>query len=225
MKNALPLILTFNAGFVDTAGFLALHGLFTVHVTGNFVTLGAALVQGSAGALSKLLALPVFCATVLMARLAGQWLAAHGRAELRALLFLKLLLLAMGAALAIGFGPFAHGDMPMALATGMVLVAAMAIQNAVHRIHLASAPPSTLMTGTTTQIMIELADLVRGASAEARASVRPRIAAMGTAMLVFAGGCAAGALLYAQLGGWCFALPPLVALLTLPPRLHRAWAG
>jgi uncharacterized membrane protein YoaK (UPF0700 family) len=40
--------------------------------------------------------------------------------------------------------------------TGMVLVAAMAVQNEVHRVHLGNAPPSTLMTGTTTQIMIDL---------------------------------------------------------------------
>src|SRR3974390_308096 len=60
MKPSLPLLLSLNGGYVDTAGFLALHGLFTTHVTGNFVTLGAALVQGSSGAVAKLLALPVF---------------------------------------------------------------------------------------------------------------------------------------------------------------------
>ena len=51
----LPLVLSLNAGFVDTAGFLALQGLFTAHVTGNFVTLGASLVLGTSGALAKLL--------------------------------------------------------------------------------------------------------------------------------------------------------------------------
>lgn len=30
--------LSFNGGFVDTAGFPGLQGLFTAHVTGNFVT-------------------------------------------------------------------------------------------------------------------------------------------------------------------------------------------
>lgn len=54
---ALPL---FNGGFVDTAGFLGLAGLFTAHVTGNFVTLGAALVHGSHGIVGKILALPEF---------------------------------------------------------------------------------------------------------------------------------------------------------------------
>nr|WP_246563155.1 DUF1275 family protein [Bradyrhizobium liaoningense] len=63
-------------------------------------------------------------------------------------------LLIVGAALAIRFGPFHDGDSWQAVLTGMVLVAAMAVQNAIHRVYLGSAPPSTLMTGTTTQIMI-----------------------------------------------------------------------
>jgi uncharacterized membrane protein YoaK (UPF0700 family) len=39
---ALP---SFNGGLVDTA--VGLRGLFVAHVTGNFATRGAALVQGS----------------------------------------------------------------------------------------------------------------------------------------------------------------------------------
>ncbi|TLY70750.1 MAG: DUF1275 domain-containing protein, partial [Gammaproteobacteria bacterium] len=41
MQLGLPRILSVNAGFMDTAAYLALKGLFTAHVTGNFVTLGA----------------------------------------------------------------------------------------------------------------------------------------------------------------------------------------
>ena len=46
---AIAALLSFNAGLVDTAGFLGLQGLFTAHVTGNFVTLGAALALGHHG--------------------------------------------------------------------------------------------------------------------------------------------------------------------------------
>src|SRR5580658_489288 len=68
MNVALPRVLSINAGFMDTAAFLALKGLFTAHVTGNFVTLGASLVTGTSGALAKVLALPVFCIVVLFVR-------------------------------------------------------------------------------------------------------------------------------------------------------------
>jgi uncharacterized membrane protein YoaK (UPF0700 family) len=78
----LPLLLSFPAGYVDTAGFLALHRLFTAHVTGNFVTLGASLALGTSGAIAKLLALPLFCAVEVFEG-PGAWrrllLKAHGR--------------------------------------------------------------------------------------------------------------------------------------------------
>jgi hypothetical protein len=58
-RSILPLLLSLTAGYVDTAGFLAPQGLFTAHVTSNFVTLGASLVFGTSGAIAKLLALLV----------------------------------------------------------------------------------------------------------------------------------------------------------------------
>jgi hypothetical protein len=69
MKPTLPTLLSFNGGYVDTAGYLALQGLFTAHVTGNFVTLAAALIHGTSGVIAKLLALPVFCVVILLTRL------------------------------------------------------------------------------------------------------------------------------------------------------------
>ena len=104
-STAVPLLLTFNAGFVDTAGFLAVAGLFTAHVTGNFVTIGAALVAGSAGVVTKLLALPVFCFAVLAGRLLTLRWDQSGADVLRRLLWLHLLLLTVGCALAIAFLP------------------------------------------------------------------------------------------------------------------------
>jgi uncharacterized membrane protein YoaK (UPF0700 family) len=71
MKPSLPILLSFNGGYVDTAGYIALQGLFTAHVTGNFVTIGSALVFGTSGVVAKLLALPVFCAVIIVTRLAS----------------------------------------------------------------------------------------------------------------------------------------------------------
>jgi len=44
-----PVLLSVNGGYVDSAGFLALRGLFSGHVAGNFVTLGAATASGGGG--------------------------------------------------------------------------------------------------------------------------------------------------------------------------------
>jgi uncharacterized membrane protein YoaK (UPF0700 family) len=216
-RPALPLLLSLNAGFVDTAGFLALQGLFTAHVTGNFVTLGASLVLGTSGALAKLLALPMFCIVVIGARWLGTLLSNRSTHPFTPLLVIKVLLLTLGAALAIHFGPFHDGDAWQAIVTGMVLVTAMAIQNAVHRVHLGSSPPSTLMTGTTTQVMLDIADTIYP-----RHGTQPqtaRLIQMSTNVVVFAIGCAAAALLYARFGVWCFVVPPVVALASLIVRL------
>src|ERR1700760_2356378 len=98
LRSFVPLLLSLNAGYVDTAGFIALQGLFSAHVTGNFVTLGASLAHGTSGAIAKLLALPIFCAVVLAARLLDTLLANHHRGALEALLALKVVLLVLGAA-------------------------------------------------------------------------------------------------------------------------------
>lgn len=210
---ALPTMLSVNAGYVDTTGFLALHGLFTSHVTGNFVTLASSLVQGASGATAKLLALPVFCAVVFGSRLLHYSLERRNLPILGTMLAMKLVLLTAAALLAIRFGPFPNADVLPAFATGMILVAAMAIQNAAHRVHLADAPPSTVMTGTTTQVMIDLADIFHGGPGGAKTELLPRLEKMLISIVGFAFGCAAAALLYVASREWAFAVPPLLALL------------
>jgi uncharacterized membrane protein YoaK (UPF0700 family) len=212
MKTTVPTLLSFNGGYVDTVGYLSLQGLFTAHVTGNFVTIGAALVFGTSGLVAKLLALPVFCFVIVVTRIVSLNLPARWPV-FETMLTVKLLLLLVAAALAIAHGPFITGDSAPAIMMGMTLVAAMAIQNAEHRIHMAAAPPTTLMTGTTTQIMIDVADMIRGVQGDARDAIRSRLRRMCVAVASFAAGAAAGALLFHTVGSWCFALPPIVAFL------------
>jgi Protein of unknown function (DUF1275) len=95
MKPSLPVLLSFNGGYVDTAGYIALQGLFTAHVTGNFVTIGSALVFGTSGVVAKLLALPVFCAVIILTRLASFHLP-RNRSALHTMLTVKLVLLSLG---------------------------------------------------------------------------------------------------------------------------------
>jgi uncharacterized membrane protein YoaK (UPF0700 family) len=213
MKRSLPLVLSVNAGYVDSAGFLALQGLFSAHVTGNFVTLGAALVLGTSGVLAKLIALPLFCVVVALVRALGYVLVPHAVSQLRVLLGVMFALLTAAALLAVRLGPFPNGDVWPALLTGMTLVSAMAVQNASQRLHLGTMPPTTIMTGNTTQAMIDGVDLLRGLPAAHPA--RTRLALLAANMLGFAIGCAAAALLFVYLHMWCFAVPPLLGLLAI----------
>lgn len=205
-------LLSFNAGYVDTAGFLGLQGLFTSHVTGNFVTIGAALVFGHHGIINKVLALPAFVLVVALARLAGSAMRRRDWPVLRVLLIAEVTLLAGFAALTIGHGPFPDADTPIALVAGFVGVAAMAIQNAVQRVHFASLPPTTIMTGNTTQATLDAVDLLSGAvPSDGRAVVIKRFRQLTLGIVLFAGGCAVSALLFYLSGFWCLLFAVLVA--------------
>ncbi|MGP8032549.1 MAG: YoaK family protein [Steroidobacteraceae bacterium] len=218
MRGALPAVQSLTAGYADTSGFLALKGLFTSHVTGNFVTLGSALVFGTSGALAKTLALPTFCLAVLLIRLIALRLRAAGRPVLRSVFILQLALLIVAAALAAWAGPFADPDAGAALALGMILVTAMALQNAAHRVHLSHTPPSTVMTGSTTQIMLDLGDMLHGLPPEKAATIRTRLKAMTANVVLFAAGCGLGALLFAEINKWCFCVLPVLAACALMMR-------
>lgn len=148
MRFNLTKILSFNAGYVDTASFLALHGLFAAHVTGNFVTLGAALVNDSpTGTFAKLFALPMFCLMVLLTRLIDlRFVQAH-KSSYKFLLISKIILFSLAAVLSVFYLPFPQTDTWPSFIVGMLLVSAMAIQNAMHRLHWVKESPTTVMTG------------------------------------------------------------------------------
>jgi uncharacterized membrane protein YoaK (UPF0700 family) len=210
MKHfGVPALLSFNGGFVDTAGFLGLQGLFTAHVTGNFVTLAAALVMGTHGVIGKLLALPEFILVVALARVAGSVMRARGLPALPILLAAKVGLLLLFFVLAVVLGPFPDTDTPAAVLTGFAGVAGMAVQNAVQRVHFAAIPPTTLMTGNTTQAALDAVDLMRGVGDNLPA-VRARFGRTVRGIAWFAAGCAAAAVLYYWVGFWCLAVPVVV---------------
>lgn len=209
----LPAGLAFVAGYVDTLGFVALFGLFTAHVTGNFVLIGIALAQSTGSVLLKLLVFPAFIAAVVATRLLVLALERRGRARLRPLLVLQALMLA-GCALCGWWGaPFASDAAPPALAAGILGAAAMGVQNAAARLVLPTLTPTTVMTGNVTQLVIDSVDLLRGA-ADATAKARAR--RFVGPIVAFAAGAIAGAFGYVQLGFAVLLLP--VALL-----LGLAW--
>jgi uncharacterized membrane protein YoaK (UPF0700 family) len=214
----IALLLAFLSGFVDTAAFIHMQGLFVAHVTGNFVLLGAALASGGAVAgkgaeLLQLAALPVFfVAAMLTGALAMRMTPERGLAV--TLWSAVLLMIAVGGVSAwLGAGPWDA-------ASAMVLIAAMGMLNAAHRMNAGMGPPFAVMTGNVAALAIRTAVLLRLAPAPAEggggaaAEVK-----MLRAVIGFAAGCAAGALAQVWLGLAAVAIPALLVGLRL------AWRG
>jgi len=209
-SSVMTRLLSLNAGFVDTVGFLGLQGLFTAHVTGNFVTLAAGFVYGPHGTIGKILALPEFIGAVAVARLVGAALTARGLPTLTILLGVEAVFLA--AFLALG------ADVVPALAAGFAGVTAMALQNAMQRVHFPGEPPTAIMTNNTTQAVLDGVDLLRRA---APPEVRGRFLRTARSIVWFAGGCAAAALLYYFVQFWSLVLPVAIAMAIVIARLRE----
>jgi uncharacterized membrane protein YoaK (UPF0700 family) len=204
--RVLPFALAFVAGFVDTCGFVALFGLFSAHVTGNFVLLGASLIRPHAGVIAKLLALPVFMAAVAGTRLflihAGS-----GTRSIRGVLAAEALCLGLFLACGVTASPIVDADAGLAILTGMFAVVAMGVQNAAARTVFVALSPTTVMTGNVTQIVLDGVDFVASPLAETKAAARARLAKLVPPVIAFAAGAALGAVGFGLTGFWCLVAP------------------
>jgi len=207
-----------TAGFVDTCGFVALFGLFTAHVTGNFVLIGATLASPRPGILAKLLAFPEFIIVVAATQLVLHRRKRSGRDPTQLVLFGQ----AAALTLFLGFGawasPVQDADSASVLLIGLFGVAAMAVQNVASRTVFARHAPTTVMTGNVTQTVMDAVEVALGAdAAPAKARLRKMLPPVGG----FALGAIAGGLGFVRLGFWCL-IAPLLAILYAAWRTRRA---
>lgn len=210
----LSVSLSFVAGYVDTLGFVALFGLFTAHVTGNFVLIGSELAHPVYGITLKLLAFPAFILAVVVARLVTLGYERRNASPLKPLLLFQAILFTLFLVAGVMASPIKNPDAPMTIVAGLLGAAAMGIQNAQGRLTLASLVPTTIMTGNVTQLIIDVTDCFHPVASELRTKARERIGKMLPAILAFTVGTIAGALGYVAFSFWCLLLP-IVLLLTL----------
>lgn len=208
------------AGYVDTAGFVALYGLFTAHVTGNFVLIGTELARPSHGPLLlKFLAFPAFGLGVMLTRLLGNSCERSGTQPVRPMLVLQLVLMVAFFAAGLAATPIQHNEAPIVLVCGMLGAAAMGVHNAVGKLQFSRIAPTTVMTGNVTQLLIDLADILTGRGTPVN---RQRFVRFLWPMLAFAGGCIVGGTAYVQFGFWCLLLPIAILAAMLPMRWPEA---
>lgn len=210
-------LLALNAGYVDTASFLALHGLFAAHVTGNFVTLGSALISDNhTGAWAKLMALPMFAGSIVLTQMVDNYIKSRNKDGYRFFLGVMFVLLLLAVPLSWFYLPFPTTDTWAGFILGMLLVTAMAIQNALHKLYWTQEAPTTVMTGSTTQLSLSVGellypipkdntiavtadnshDLKSPTPADAKAKVTAQIKTILPKIIAFALGCAVAALVY-----------------------------
>jgi uncharacterized membrane protein YoaK (UPF0700 family) len=208
----------FVAGYVDTCGFIALFGLFTAHVTGNLVLIGAAIVEHRGGLWGKLIALPVFVLAVAASRWLGLALESRGRNAAVPLLAIQILFLCGFLAVGLAAAPIADFDAPLAVLAGMLGVTAMAVQNTTSRTIYAKYTPTTVMTGNVTQVVIDAVDRATGhGTPEARARLRKML----PAIFAFTAGALLSAIVYTAVGFWCLLAPIAVLILLFIREIRR----
>lgn len=214
---AISITMATTAGFVDTCGFVALFGLFTAHVTGNFVLIGATLAAPRPGILAKLLAFPTFVLAVAATQLVVHRYQRRGRDPARPVLLGQAGFLALFLGAGVSASPVRDADAVITIGVGLLGVVAMAIQNAASRTIFASHPPSTVMTGNVTQTVIDAVEVALGASA---GPARARLRKMLPPVAGFTAGAIAGGFGFVRLGFWCL-LAPLLATLYVAWRCRR----
>jgi len=219
-EKRIAFTLSFISGFVDTAGFIALGGVFTAHVTGNFVLAGASLVRSNTeGVFVKLLMFPIFVAAVGITYWLARLLERKKKNALFVLMILEAIFLLAFAVVGFYFQPESSAKMTetQIIIAGAIGVFAMAIQNAFMKLHLPKMTMTTVMTGNVTQFSIDLTKYAFGifnadANRESVAEIKARLARVGAVLLGFLFGAIAGALLFVNFALLSVLLPFVLIL-------------
>jgi len=220
-------LLSWVAGFVDTSAFIILFGIFTAHVTGNIALAGSSFVsEDHETTMTRLLMLPVFMLTVALTSLLARY--ARGKKWSVFAVLLTAEAIALGVFLAIGtnLSPALLLDVQeeYILPIGMSGVVAMAIQNALmkesHGVF-KSYIPTTVMTGNTTQLTIDLVQFFSAkwsSSDTAKREAEDALERMSRFIPVIAGfalgGLAAAVFILVSESWWSLVLP-LIIITTL----------
>src|SRR5262249_13444014 len=154
----LPTLLSVIAGMVDLIGFLSL-GIFTAHVTGNIVVIGALIVRHNRVNPAQILAVPVFVIAVALTWLIAKASGRYGVGLKRPLLLTQFLLITCLLVFSAVTKPSRDPHGLMATTAAMIAVTTMGSQYALLRLALPVAPSTAVMTGNLTNAVLGLVDL------------------------------------------------------------------
>jgi len=205
----LPILLSVIAGMVDLIGFLSL-GIFTAHVTGNIVVVGALLVRHNRVNPAQILAIPVFILAVAATWLIAQASGRRSTGLMRPLLLIQFLLITCLLIFSAITKPSADPHGLMATIAAMIAVSATGCQFALLRLTLPVAPSTAVMTGNLTNAVLGLVDL----SSRTRPLMETDSKRLTNALHLIIGffvGCVVATAAVTYLGDWAWSFPAVLA--------------
>ena len=205
----LPTLLSVIAGMVDVIGFLTL-GIFTAHVTGNIVVIGALIVRHNRVSPAQILAIPVFIFAVAATWAIAKAFGKRGASLMRPLLLVQFLLITCLLIFTVITKPSSDPHGLMATIAAMIAVTAMGCQFALLRLALPVAPSTAVMTGNLTNAVLALVDL----SSRTQPLLKDDSKRLSGALNLLVGfflGCVAATAALLYVGDWAWSLPAVLA--------------
>lgn len=210
-------VLSFIAGFVDSAGVICLFGLMPAHITGYLATAGQLYDPGLDSAhggaqVSRLSLIAVFMLAVVATTLVHRWLRdrfGQGQTPSLMLCAFSLSMLAL-----LGCAYASDANSPTDAATTILSAAAitcMAVQNTLLRISNHGLPPTTVMTGNAVQVLVDVTEMLTSAPSALQAQPgserKERLVRFGTPLAGFCIGVGIGSVASLTCGLRCFMFP------------------
>jgi uncharacterized membrane protein YoaK (UPF0700 family) len=193
------IILSYVAGYADTSTFIGADKLFSAHVTGNFVILPYEIVTNQlAGSWLKLISFPVFILAVFI----STQIINHARDDRKAInrfMILEGILLIISGLIS---WIYRNGNTDSLLKglIPMLVVFAMGLQNAFGRFFAKEVlAPTTLMTGNSTQFIMDLAGYLKNKDPE-KQNLKQKLVHGMYIILPFLIGCFSGAFITKAVG-------------------------
>jgi uncharacterized membrane protein YoaK (UPF0700 family) len=140
---ALPPLLSFAAGFIDSFTVLALFGMFVAQVTGSFVLAAAAFVTKEQGAVTKVLAIPVFLMAAVVTTSLAIMVERRGRAAVAWALGLECVVLTGFLFVVFVGAPLSDPNAVAVVIASLLGLFAMGMQSATVRLLMKNVASST----------------------------------------------------------------------------------
>ena len=166
-EQALPVLLSFVAGFIDVICYLALFRTFTAFVTGTLLILATELVHEDAELITKVVVIATFMASLFVWVALIRRYSSHRHLQ-SVFLGIEAGLLVLFMAVGHALSPLRSSDAPETTAVAVIAVLAMSLQNALMALNLRAHVPTTVMTGNLTRFVISAVDIVGLGGVEVR---------------------------------------------------------